>query len=185
MTRTYKTEGVILKRSNLREADRLVTIFTRYHGKVRVRAPGIRKTQSHKSAHLELFNLSGLFLAQGKSLDIVTEAQTLNNFASIRKDLQKVWVAYYFCELVDSLCAERQENREVFELLKKSLEELSSLNNYNDFNFYKPTDDFANQLLQILGYLPRDKSLSGGDLERFIENILERSIKSKKLLRNK
>lgn len=180
---TYKTEGIILKRTNLREADRLVTIFTRNHGKIRCRAPGIRKTQSRKSAHLELFNLASLFLAQGKSLDIATEAQTINNFSQIRKDLSKVWIAYYFCELVDSLCGERQENREVFELLKKSLEELSSFNNYNDYNFYKPTDDFANQLLQILGYLPRNKSLSGGDLERFIENILERQIRTKKLLR--
>lgn len=181
--RTYKTEGIILKRSNFGEADRLLTIFTRNHGKIRCRAPGIRKTQSRKGAHLELFNFSSLFLAQGKSLDIVTEAETLNNFTGIRKNLSKVWMAYYFCELADSLCAERQENREVFELLKKSLEELNSFNNYNDYNFYKPTDDFSNQLLQILGYLPRNKTLSGNELERFIENILERQIRTKKLLR--
>lgn len=170
--RTYKTEGIILRRTNLGEADRLLTIFTKNHGKIRCRAPGIRKTISRKGAHLELFNLSGLFLAQGKSLDIVTEAQTINNFSEIRKDLSKVWIAYYFCELVDSLCGERQENWEVFELLKKELETLSN-----------ETDTFANRLLQILGYLPRDKNLSGNDLERFIENILERQIRTKKLLR--
>ena len=176
--RTYRTEGIILRRTNFGEADRLLTIFTKNHGKLRVRAPGIRKTQSRKGPHLELFNLSSFFLAQGKSLDIVTEAQTLNNFSEIRKDLKKVWIAYYFCELMDSLCAERQENWEVLELLKNSLENLSV-----DSGQARMTDYFANELLQILGYLPRDKNLNGNDLERFIENILERKIRTKKLLR--
>ena len=202
--RTYRTEGIILRRTNFGEADRLLTIFTKNHGKIRCRAPGIRKTISRKGAHLELFNLSSLFLAQGKSLDIVTEAQTINNFSAIRKDLSKIWIAYYFCELVESLCAERQENWEVFDLLKKSLEKLAlviarseatwqslanaSLNAHSgEIPRYtrndNETDSFANQLLQILGYLPRDKSLKGDDLERFIENLLERQIRTKKLLR--
>lgn len=183
--RTYRTEGIILRRSNFGEADRLLTIFTKNHGKIRVRAPGIRKTKSRKGAHLELFNLSSLFLAQGKVLDIVTEAQTLNNFSQIRKDLSKIWIAYYFCELVDNLCAERQENWEVFELLKRGLEELNVILACpeSDPALGGMTDTFANRLLQILGYLPGDKSLSGNDLERFIENILERQIRTKKLLR--
>jgi len=177
--RTYKTEGIILKRSNFGEADRLLTIFTKHYGKIRVRAPGVRRTTSRKAPHLELFNLSTLFLAQGKSIDVVTEAQTLDNFSGIRKDLNKVGVAYYLCELVDSLCPERQENREVFNLLTKTLREVEA-SHYN--NIYYHSEDFANQLLWSLGFLPRETKLREEDLEHFIENILEKKLKSRGLL---
>ena len=176
--RTYKTEGIVLKRSNFGEAEKLLTIFTKHYGKIRVRAPGIRKITSRKAPHLELFNLATIFLVTGKSMDIVTEAQTLNNFSSLKKDLQKVGLAYYFCELVDSLCPERQENREAYELLTKSLKELESIH-YNDINHC--SEDFTNQILWSLGYLPKERELKGTDLERFVENILEKRIKSKNL----
>lgn len=180
MERTYKTEGVILKRTNFGEADRILTIFTKHYGKIRCRAPGIRRTISRKSAHLELFNLASLFLASGKNLDIVTEAETIYNFSGIRKNLKKVGMAYYTCELVDSLCPERQENREVFNLLERTLRELEA-SHYNDIYYH--SESFANQLLWNLGFLPRNKKLVGKELEQFIENLLEKKLKSPRLLR--
>ncbi|MFH0863627.1 MAG: DNA repair protein RecO [Candidatus Gottesmanbacteria bacterium] len=178
--RTYKTEGIILKRSNFGEADRLLTIFTKHYGKIHVRAPGARKTLSRKAAHLEVFNLSTIFLVQGKTLDILTEAQTISNFGNLKKELQKIATAYYMCELVDGLCPERQENREVFELLTEKLTNLEIINISSPIN---TREQYSNQLLWILGYLPRTKMLKGEDVESFIENILERKLKSRKLLR--
>lgn len=180
VVRTYKTEGIILKRTNFGEADRLLTVFTKHYGKIRARAPGIRRTTSRKAPHLELFNLASLFLAQGKNFDIVTEAVTLANFPGIRKDLKKVALAYYFCELVDGLCPERQESKEVFSLLKRSLRE-SEASRYN--NIYYHSESFANQLLWNLGFLPRNKKLVGEELEQFIENLTEKKLKSRQLLR--
>ncbi len=180
MIRNYRTEGIILKRTNFGEADRILTIFTKHYGKIKARAPGIRRTLSRKAAHLEAFNLSTLFLAQGKSLDILTEAQTINNFGKLRKNLNKVGTAYYLCELVDSLCPEKQENREVLELLKEKLKELEDKNENLDYL----ADDFANNLLWNLGYLQKTKRLEGGELKNFIENILERKLRSSKLLTN-
>ncbi len=176
MDRTYKTQAIILARKNFGEADRILILFTKHYGKIRVRAPGIRKTTSRKAAHLELFNLASLFLAQGKNLDIVTEATTLNNFSMLRKDLKKVSLAYYFCELVDGLCAEREENQEVFNLLLEAFRKLEIDGNDN------LKDDFACRLLWNLGFLAKDKRLEGFDLENFIENLLERKIKSQRLL---
>lgn len=180
MERTYKTQAIILTRKNFGEADRILTIFTKHYGKLRVRAPGVRRIISRKAPHLELFNLAGLFLVQGKNLDIVTEAETIDNFPRIRKDLKKVSVAYLFCELIDGLCPEKQENREVFSLLIAALKELEV---GHDDNIYYQSEIFANKLLQISGYLPKDRILKGDELENFMENILEREIKSKSLLR--
>lgn len=179
--RTYKTEGIILKRTNFGEADRILTIFTKHYGKIKVRAPGIRRITSKKAAHLELFTLSSLFLVSGKNFDIVTEAVTLANFSGIRLDLKKVWMAYYICELVDNLCPERQENKEVFSLLSQALRSFSC-GGSTSAEVEPLKEDFANRLLWSLGFLPRKTKLRGEDLENFIENILEKKLKSRSLL---
>ena len=181
MIRTYKTEGIILKRSNFGEADRLLTVFTKHYGKIRCRAPGIRKIISRKAPHLELFNLSTIFLVQGKNMDIVTEAVTINNFSRFKKNLDKVKIAYYLCELVDALCPEKQENREVFELLNQALGILSC-GGSTSMEVEPLKDNFANQLLWFLGYLPRQRILIGEQLTNFIEDIIGRKLKSQKLL---
>ena len=82
MHHSFKTEGIILKRMNYGEADRILTIYTLHHGKIRAMAKGVRKLQSRKAGSLELFNHSVLFLIKGKNLDLVTEAQTIDLFKS-------------------------------------------------------------------------------------------------------
>ncbi|KKR32290.1 MAG: repair protein RecO protein, partial [Candidatus Gottesmanbacteria bacterium GW2011_GWC2_39_8] len=85
--RTYKTEGIILRRINFGEADRLITIFSKHYGKQKVLGKGVRKIKSRRAPHLELFNRSVIFLHRGKNFDIITEAQTINSFSDLRKDL--------------------------------------------------------------------------------------------------
>lgn len=168
-----------MKRTNFGEADRILTIFTKHYGKIKVRAPGIRRITSKKAAHLELLNFASLLLAQGKNFDIVTEATTINNFPGIRKDLKKVWMAYFFCELVENLCPERQENEEAFHLLFQSLNDLSTVCSNDTYHY---SEIFANKLLWLLGFLPKDKKLNEQALERYIESLTEKKLKSRSLL---
>ena len=77
MIRSYKATAIILKRTNFSEADRLITIFTKKHGKLTLIAKGIRKLTSRKKGHLELFTLAQLQIAKTKSIDIITEAATV------------------------------------------------------------------------------------------------------------
>ena len=63
--RTHKTEGIIIKRRNYGEADRILTVFTKYNGKIQVKATGIRRIPSRRSAHVELLNYSVLNLYKG------------------------------------------------------------------------------------------------------------------------
>lgn len=124
--RNFKTEGIIIRRRNFRDADRILTVLTANHGKIAVRASGIRKIPSKRSAHVELLNHSVLNLYNGHAFPVLTEAQTIDSFASIKEDLHKIGLAYHLCELVDGLCAEGQENRAVFSLLRNTLTILSS-----------------------------------------------------------
>ena len=114
MHHSFKTEGIILKRMNYGEADRILTIYTLHHGKIRAMAKGVRKLQSRKAGSLELFNHATLFLIKGKNLDLITEAQVINLFKSWRKNLIKVGIAYYLCELVDKLTPDNQPHEAVF-----------------------------------------------------------------------
>jgi len=174
--KTYKTEGIVLKRSDFGEADRILTIFTKHYGKIQVIAKGVRKTISRKGPSLELFNHVRLFIAKGKNLDIITEAEVINSFPGFRKNLKKVALAYQACELVDNLTAERAENKEVFDLLKNYL--LQSSNQPSAIS----NQQFSLKLLQSLGFWPKDQSADNIDIEKYIESLMEKKLKSKKFL---
>jgi DNA repair protein RecO (recombination protein O) len=116
--RIYRTEAIVLRRTDFGEADRLLTVFTPERGKLKLLAKGARKPTSRKSGHVELFS-HGLFLvAVGRELDIVTQAETLEPFVSLREDLLRTTYAYYLAELADAFTAERDDNRPLFRLLK-------------------------------------------------------------------
>ncbi|MDP9394536.1 MAG: DNA repair protein RecO [Actinomycetota bacterium] len=76
----YRDEGVVLRTQKLGEADRIVTLLTRRHGRVRAVAKGVRRTRSKFGARLEPFMHVDAQLYSGRSLDIVTQAETLGAY---------------------------------------------------------------------------------------------------------
>lgn len=175
--RSLKTEGIIIKRKNYGESDRLVSVFTREHGKLIFLAKGVRKITSHRSAHIELLNYTKIAAYRSSFYPIVTEASVIEDFSVIKDDLIKIGFAYHICEIVDGLCAEGQENEEIFTLLKQVLFE---------FSF---TEDIASlirgfeiKLLTMLGFWRDNQTLASElDTKNFVENILERRLKSKRI----
>jgi DNA repair protein RecO (recombination protein O) len=182
--RNFKTEGIIIKRRNLKDADRILTVLTANHGKIVVRASGIRRIPSRRSPHVELLNHCMLTLYNGHAFPVLTEAQTIDSFAPIKEDLHKIGLAYHLCELVDGLCPEGQENRAVFSLVKSTLTRLSREENESTL-----VHNFQTELLSVLGYLPRQQAgwnrqeflTREIDMDHFVENILERKLKSKSI----
>jgi DNA repair protein RecO (recombination protein O) len=115
--RVYRTEAIVLRRTDFGEADRLLTVFTPGRGKLRLVAKGARKPSSRKSGHVELFSLGQFMVAVGRDLDIVTQAETVEPFLPLREDLVRTTYAYYVAELADAFTAERDENGLLFRLL--------------------------------------------------------------------
>ncbi|MBI4089364.1 MAG: DNA repair protein RecO [Candidatus Levybacteria bacterium] len=177
--RTQKIEGIILKRRNLGEADRILTVLCKESGKIYIKAPGVRRIRSRRSSHIELLNLSKLTLyASSRSfMSIVTEAQTLEDFSSIKSDLYKIGYAYYICELINSLCVENQENRNVFLLLRSALSDLNQDGNENDI-----VKNFEKNLLKTLGFWLEARLLETQDSRRVMERLLERKLKTVRLM---
>ena len=77
----YRDEAIVLRTQKLGEADRIITLLTRSSGRVRAVAKGVRRTTSRFGSRLEPFTHVDLQLAEGRSLDIVTQAETLDPFA--------------------------------------------------------------------------------------------------------
>ena len=175
--RNFKTEGIIIKRRDFKDADRILTVLTKDQGKISVRASGIRRIPSRRSPHVELLNHCVLTLYNGHAFPVLTEAQTIDSFSGVKEDLHKIGLAYHLCELVDGLCPENQENRQVFNLVKNTLTRLAS-----EENEVVLVRDFQTELLSMLGYWNKQEFLTERmDMDHFVENIIERKLKSKSI----
>lgn len=175
--RNFKTEGIIIRRRDFKDADRILTVLTKDHGKISVRASGIRRIPSRRSPHVELLNHCILTLYHGHAFPVLTEAQTVDNFSLIKDDLHKIGLAYHLCELVDGLCPDGQENRAVFGLVRNTLTRLA-----NEINEATLVHDFQTELLSVLGYWNQQEFLAKEmDMDRFVETIIERKLKSKSI----
>src|SRR5690349_12421149 len=117
--RIYRTEAIILRRSELGEADRILTLYTPQWGKRRAIAKGIRRPASKLRGHLELFTRAKLLLARGRTLDVITGAETSEAFHGLRDEdpgaLERIGIAYYLVELLDQFTEEEQENHALWD----------------------------------------------------------------------
>ena len=119
-----KVEGIVLKRRNFGEADRILTVFSLQKGKISVLAKGVRRITSRRSGNVELLNRVSMYLHQAKTFLILTEASSLDTFQKIKNDLTLSTYAYHIIELVDKMTAENQENRILYEHLVQVLRKL-------------------------------------------------------------
>lgn len=124
--RLYRTEAVVLRRSEVGEADYILTIYTPHLGKTRVVARGVRKPASHMSGHVELFSRSRMLVATARNLDIVTQCEVIDPHRPIGEDLDRMAHAFYIAELVDRLTPDHLENYAVYKLLAESLTHLDT-----------------------------------------------------------
>ncbi len=123
--RLYRAEGIVLRQFRLGEADRIITLFTAEHGKLRAVAKGVRKTRSRLAGHLEPLTRVQVQVARGKSLDIISQAVTVDAHMPLRIDLWRMTCALYMAELVDRFWEEssfdRAESHAMYGLFASSL----------------------------------------------------------------
>jgi DNA repair protein RecO (recombination protein O) len=124
----YRDQGVVLRTIKLGEADRIVTFVTQGRGKVRAVAKGVRKTKSRFGGRLEPITHVALQFYEGRELDIVTQADTLDHFRPIREDLDRVARATSMLEAVDQVAQEREPNPRLHQMLVGALRALASGN---------------------------------------------------------
>ena len=148
--RNYQTEAIILKKTKLGEADRILTLYTPDLGKIQAVAKGIRRPKSKLAGHLELLTHSLVSLARGRNLDTITGSQTISSFLPLKSDLELTSYALYATELVSQFTADHIENRPLFRLLLEVMEQLCQASNSELVLRY-----FELHLLNEVGYRPQ------------------------------
>ena len=128
-SRLYRDEGVVLRTYKLGEADRIVVLATKEHGKVRAVAKGVRKTRSKFGARLEPLSHVALQLYEGRNLDTITQAEGIDAFRAIRDDLDRYASAMTVLEVVDQLSMEGEPDPRRFRMLVGVLRTLAENDN--------------------------------------------------------
>ena len=106
----YRDEGIVLRTQKLGEADRIVTVLTRRHGKVRAVAKGVRRTKSKFGSRLEPFSHVDLQLYTGRNLDIVSQAESIRSYGNDVVDDYPCYTAgTAVLETADRLTSEEKE----------------------------------------------------------------------------
>lgn len=121
-TRTAPVAGIILKRVNTGEADRIVTILTREYGKLVTVAKGVRKLTSSKKSYLEPANYVKMLLVKTSSLPIITQASLIDQAMSSDATLKNMRSVVQWLEIMDALFVEEELDGELFDLVLSSRE---------------------------------------------------------------
>lgn len=124
--RLYRDHGIVLRTYKLGEADRIVSLVTERHGKVRAVAKGVRKTRSRFGARLEPTRHVALQLYEGRELDVITQAESVDHFRAIRTDLDRLTRAVSMLEAVDQLSQEGEPNIALYQMLLGALRSLDA-----------------------------------------------------------
>lgn len=125
---TYRDEAVVLRTHKLGEADRIITLLSKEHGKVRAVARGVRRTSSKFGGRLEPFSHVDLQFATGRTLDVITQAVTLHAYAApLGEDYHSYTVGQVMIETADRLVTEEGEPAlQQYQLLVGALHALTS-----------------------------------------------------------
>ena len=147
--RMYRAEALVLKHLPLGEADLLVTLFSREAGKVRAVAKGARRSTAKLVGHLEPLTATRLALSRGRNLDVISQADTLDNFTPLKTNLTAVTKGLQVAELVDGFGSEASPNEPLYDL---ALATLAAIGRSPDDEL--PLLHFQLHLLAVSGLMP-------------------------------
>ena len=130
---TFTTDAINIKTYPLSENDNIVVMFSRDKGLIKGVAKGVKKPKSKLGARMQMLVANKLMLNEGKSLDVIKEAQAINPFNKLRYNLDKLNYSIYLSEIIGNFCRENTEeipevNKNIYELFYKTLENISNAN---------------------------------------------------------
>lgn len=169
-----KTEAIVLKYSDYRDKSKLVTLFTRTHGKIRCIAKGVRDIKSKWGGVLQSMAYVNVifYYKENRTLHLLSSAEYVGVFKSIYDDHEKIKIGFRMLELIDKTTMEGHENPELFKIL---LESLTNLDNATK-NYVNLLFNFEFKTAKALGFDMNFDLLVPEDLNKsrkYIENKLQ------------
>lgn len=168
---TYRDEAVVLRTHKLGEADRIVTVLSRYHGQVRAVAKGVRRTASKFGARLEPFMVADIQFYEGRTLDTISQVETIGSYGrEIIEDYAAYTAATAMVETAERLTGEEAQPQQYL-LLVGALRSLSNREHEPSLTL----DSYLLRALAIAGWAPNffDCSRCGepGPHEAFVMQV--------------
>lgn len=178
-TRSFSTEGIVLAKKNYGEADRIITILSKDHGKITLLAKGVRRPKSRKRGSLEVFSRIRFSAVRSKTFPILTETEIVDSYNDIRKNLTKVAVAYALMETVGKTSRDEEGIPLVYQTLCDYLTRIRTTDNLKKLRL-----DFVYDVLVVTGFWPIGQKMPDPDkvLEDVIEGRMSTSRVGKKML---
>jgi len=174
MGRTISSEGVILARRDWGEADRILVVYTREFGKGGFIAKGVRRPNSRKRGHIEIFSRVKFSAVYGRGIGVMTEAEVIDGFPGVRKNLRSVSVGYYFMEVMGKITREGERNEQLYELLLKYLRDLGRMR--QNAELVRLRKSFVYDVLVLLGFWPDKVKMDNPDM--VLNEVIEREMNS-------
>lgn len=123
--RQLVTEAIILRRTDYGEADRILTLLTPQHGKLRLMAKGVRRVKSKLAGGIELFSVSNVTFIQGRSdIGTLISARLIEHYGDIVKDITRTMLGYDLIKMLDK-ATEDEPEPEYFQLLLQAFQALN------------------------------------------------------------
>ena len=131
---TFTTDAINIKTYPLSENDNIVVMFSKDKGLIKGVAKGVKKPKSKLGARMQMLVANKLMLNEGKSLDVIKEAQAINPFNKLRYNLDKLNYSIYLSEIIGNFCKENTEeipevNKNIYDLFYKTLVNISNAEN--------------------------------------------------------
>lgn len=147
----YKSRGIVLRSIRYGEADRILDLYTREAGLVSAIAKGIRRTRSRFGARLEPLSCVEFMAYEGRTLDTVTQVETLRSFHAVREDLARFEAAGGMVQTTRVLSGGDEADRRVFNLLYHGLDTLEGRTS----GYRSVEAAFSLKLSILAGYAPQ------------------------------
>ncbi len=154
---TYQADAIVLHRLDYGEADRILTLLTREHGKLAAIAKGSRRARARSGSGLDLFTRWQMMLAKGRNLDVVAQSERRGDTRNISGDLRRTAYACLVAEVTDKVLEDRHPVDEVFELVAITFDRL----NAPERAARADTAWFLMRILDLLGYQPQLTDCAG------------------------
>jgi len=148
----YRVTGFVIREMDLAEADKIIVIFSKKHGKLHAIAKGARKIQSKLLAGTRLFTISEFILYKGKNLFTVTQCEPKVSFYHLSDDMNRFFYACYLAEIIDKVTEIRSPEPMLFDIF---FDAIAFLNNVTDVKLTElVVRYFEIKLLDLFGYRP-------------------------------
>lgn len=145
------SEAILMRKTELRETSLILNFYTRESGKIVGIIKGVRSPQPQFGALFEIFSLDKIVFYERKKSDIftVSQCELIDYFPGIRRDLEKMSIASYFMEMIDTISAQGEKNEEMFNVIVESLRSLEKSSNPK-----KSARIFELKILKLAGMMP-------------------------------